>query len=187
MQRFYTRKVFMWSGCANISFPDAHCKHEVHWSFNKRHIRVLCTYFIDSPLNIVTFQWHFQFKTTVMQATTLKISGNKTAANVKTVLWPDSPRGPRPPNYRGFIITIRHNKLGWTPLDEWSACRRDVYLTTHHSEEGDVHAPGGIRTRNPSKWTAADPRPRPYSYCDRRSFEDTSVTTCICKRYCHLA
>jgi hypothetical protein len=177
----------MWSGCTNISFPDAHCKHEVHWSFNKRHIRALHTYFTDSPLNIVTFEWHFSFKTTVMQATNLKISENKTAAYMKIILWPDSPTGHGPPHYRGFMITIRHNTLGWTPLDEWSACRRDLYLTTHHFEEEDVHAPGGIRTRNPSKRTAADPCLRPHSYCDRRLFQDTSITTCTCKRYCYLA
>jgi len=35
-----------------------------------------------------------------------------------------------------------------TPLDEWSARRRDK---TKHSKKTDIHAPGGIRTRNYSK------------------------------------
>jgi len=31
---------------------------------------------------------------------------------------------------RGFRITLRHTQLGRTPLDEWSARRSDLYLTT---------------------------------------------------------
>jgi len=32
--------------------------------------------------------------------------------------WRNSPSGPRPPHYRGFMITLRHTTLGRTPLDE---------------------------------------------------------------------
>jgi len=45
---------------------------------------------------------------TVMQAMNLKFSENKTAVNMKILLllWSDSPNsGPRPPNYRGFMMT----------------------------------------------------------------------------------
>jgi hypothetical protein len=42
-----------------------------------------------------------------------------------------SPSGPGSPHYRGFTITLRHTTLGRTPLDEWSARRRDFYPTTH--------------------------------------------------------
>jgi hypothetical protein len=41
------------------------------------------------------------------------------------------PKAPGPPHYRGFTITLRHTTLGRTPLDELSARRRDLYLTTH--------------------------------------------------------
>jgi hypothetical protein len=34
--------------------------------------------------------------------------------------------------FQGFTITLRHTTLGRTPLDEWSARRRDLYLTTHN-------------------------------------------------------
>jgi hypothetical protein len=37
-----------------------------------------------------------------------------------------APRGP--PHYRKFTIILRHTTLGRTPLDEWSARRRDLYL-----------------------------------------------------------
>jgi len=36
-------------------------------------------------------------------------------------------------------------------------------------KETDIHVPGGIRTRNSSKRVAADPRPRPRGYWDRRN------------------
>jgi hypothetical protein len=44
-----------------------------------------------------------------------------------------------------------HATVGMTPLDEGSAQRRDLYLTIHHSQDTDIHAPGGIRIRNPNK------------------------------------
>jgi len=48
---------------------------------------------------------------------------------------------------------------GRTPLDEWLARRRDLYLTTHNTyEQTGIHAPGGIRTRSPSKRAAAADR-----------------------------
>ena len=79
-----------------------------------------------------------------------------------------APSGSRPPHCRGFVITLRHTKVGRTLLDEWSARRRDLYLTTHNTQQQtDIHAPGGIRTHNPSKRSAADPRLRPRGNWDR--------------------
>jgi hypothetical protein len=46
-----------------------------------------------------------------------------------------APWGPRPPHYRGFTITLRHTKLGRTPLCEWPALHRDLYLTTHNTQK----------------------------------------------------
>jgi len=43
--------------------------------------------------------------------------------------------GPRNPHYRGFTITLRHTTLGRTPLDKWSAGRRDLYLATHNTHK----------------------------------------------------
>jgi len=47
-----------------------------------------------------------------------------------------------------------------------SSPQRPLPESTQHSQETDIHAPSGIRTRNPSKRAAANPhlRPRlPYS------------------------
>jgi hypothetical protein len=56
------------------------------------------------------------------------------------------------------MITLRHTTLGRTYLDEWQARRRNLYLTIHNTQETNIHASDGIRTHNPSKRAAADPR-----------------------------
>jgi len=43
--------------------------------------------------------------------------------------------GPGPPQYRGFMITLRHITLGGTPLYQWSARLRDLHLTTHNTHK----------------------------------------------------
>jgi hypothetical protein len=48
---------------------------------------------------------------------------------------------PRPPRYRGFRITLKNTKLGRTPLDEWSARRRQPYLTTHNNQNSQLSVP----------------------------------------------
>jgi hypothetical protein len=71
--------------------------------------------------------------------------------------------------FRGFTIT-HHTTLGRTPLDEGPACRRDLYLTTHNIQQRQTSMhPGWIRTHNPSKREAADPRLRAHGHWDRLS------------------
>jgi hypothetical protein len=59
--------------------------------------------------------------------------------NDDTATWPNNffPHGATapsgPPHYRGFTITLRHTTLVRTRLDELSARRRDLYLTTHNT------------------------------------------------------
>jgi hypothetical protein len=54
--------------------------------------------------------------------------------------------------------TQRRATAGGNPLDEWSARRRDLYLTTHntqHSQQTNIHAPCRIRTHNLSRRAAS--------------------------------
>jgi hypothetical protein len=62
--------------------------------------------------------------------------------------------------------TKRHTTVGKSTLNEWSARRKDLYLTTHKTLKRRVHAPGGIRTHNLTRRVAADPRLRPRYYWD---------------------
>jgi len=57
------------------------------------------------------------------------------------VPWRNSRSGQRPSHYRGFTTTLRHTALGRTPLDELSARRRDLYLTTHNTHNRQTSMP----------------------------------------------
>jgi len=48
----------------------------------------------------------------------------------------------------------------------WFYCKKQWPLSnnTQHSQETDIHVPGGIQTHNPSRWEAADPRLRPRGH-----------------------
>jgi len=60
--------------------------------------------------------------------------------------------------------------VGRTSLEEWSARRRDLYLTTHstHNRQTSM-SPVAIRTHNLSRRAAADLRLRPRGHWDRPS------------------
>jgi hypothetical protein len=78
--------------------------------------------------------------------------------------------------YSGFPISVSRfcnffwshiwdTTVGRTPLDEGSARRRGLCLTTtQHSQETNIHTPGGIRTHDPSKRAAENPRLRPRDH-----------------------
>jgi hypothetical protein len=69
--------------------------------------------------------------------------------------------------FGGFLITHIQTH-GRTPLDEWSALRRDLYLH-RRTQQTNIYAPSGIRTRDPSDQTAADLSLRPRGHWDRLS------------------
>jgi len=50
--------------------------------------------------------------------------------------------------------TQRPTTVGRTPVDEWSARRRDLYLTTHNTHDRQTYPrpPNGIRTHNLRRW-----------------------------------
>ena len=85
----------------------------------------------------------------------LPTSYNKICLCIYNFYGATTPSAPGAPRYGGF--TLRHTTLGGTPLGERSARRRNSD-NTQHSKKTDIHAPCGIRTHNPSKRAAADPR-----------------------------
>jgi hypothetical protein len=69
-----------------------------------------------------------------------------------------APSRPRSPHYRGFTMTLGHITLSRTPLEEWSARRRDLYLTTHNTHKKH---PRRRRDSNPQSQQARGRRPTP--------------------------
>jgi len=64
------------------------------------------------------------------------------------------------PSCWGFENTLRHITLGRTPLDEWSARRRDLYRATRNTRnKTDIHAPSGIRNPQSQQLSGRGPTP----------------------------
>ena len=87
------------------------------------------------------------------------------------------------------------HKHGWTPLNEGSACRQELWKRTTRTR--DIHFPSGIRTRNPSKRTAADPALHHVvtgigHFQNRIRYIEDYVQTCftwnsfLCAHYWHM-
>ena len=71
-----------------------------------------------------------------------------------------TPSGPGLPHYQGFTITLGDIIHGRTHLDEWSARRRDLYLTTHNIlERQDFQDPAGFETA-----ITASERPQTHTF-----------------------
>jgi len=84
--------------------------------------------------------------------------------------WRDSPQWARASSFPRFLDhTQRRITVGRTPLDEWSARHRDLYLTTHTTLTTNVHATGGIRTHNLNRRAAADLSLTPRGHWNRLS------------------
>jgi len=80
--------------------------------------------------------------------------------------WRDNPQWTKASSFTRFLDHIqRCTTVGRTPLDERSAQSKDLYLTTHtqYSQQSNAHAPGGIRTHNLSRRTAADVRSKDHA------------------------
>jgi hypothetical protein len=72
-------------------------------------------------------------------------------------LWLCSPARDMASSSTRFLDHTRLATVGKTPLDEWSARRRDLYLTTHTT---NFQAPDGIWTHDRSRRAAVDLRLR---------------------------
>jgi len=95
----------------------------------------------------------------------------------------------RLPHCWGFKMTLRHTILGRTHLDEWSARRRSLYLTTHNIYDTGVYYNGGIQNRNSNKRAAEDLRLRPRGNWDRRPYGFAFIKwrflcMCLCVYVC---
>jgi hypothetical protein len=97
----------------------------------------------------------------------------------------NNPQWARAPSFTRFLDHTRRTTVGRSPLDEWSARRRDIYLTTHNTHNRRPCPPGGIRTRDLSRRAAADLRLRPRGHWDRDIHTYTYTCTYIHTQYIH--
>jgi len=87
----------------------------------------------------------------------------------------------RPPLAGLCNHTQAHHTRKYSSGQVISPTQRPLPDNTQHSKETYIHAPGGIKTRNPSKRAPADPRLRPVGHWDRRPhlqpvfFQDPSI------------
>jgi hypothetical protein len=80
-----------------------------------------------------------------------------------------APSAPRPPHCRGYMITLRHTALGRTPLAEWSARHRDLYLTTHNTHKRQTSMPlAGFEPIIPASDRPQTHAFRPRGYWERQ-------------------
>ena len=82
--------------------------------------------------------------------------------------WGNSPQWARVSSFTRFLDHTRwRNTVGRTPLVEWSARRRDLYLTTHNVHNSRHPCPSGIQTHNLTRQAAADLNFRPHGHLDQ--------------------
>ena len=80
----------------------------------------------------------------------------------------------QPPLGQGVLIhdvsrshkTTHHSRQGSSGRVK-SSSQIPLSDNTQHSQQTNIHAPGGIRTHNLSRWAAADLRLGPHGYWDR--------------------
>jgi len=61
-----------------------------------------------------------------------------------------------------------------------SLSQRLLPYNTEHSQQTDIHAPGGIRNRNPSKRAASELPLRPRGHSDRRLYNYAHWNCILC-------
>jgi hypothetical protein len=81
--------------------------------------------------------------------------------------FPSSPH--RPNSILGRLVEVsRSHTPGKSPLNEWSACRRDRYLhNTQQAEETNIRTRNEIGTRDPNNRMDADLRRRQHGYQEK--------------------
>jgi len=88
-----------------------------------------------------------------------------------------TPSGLRSPHYRDFVITLKHSTLGKSPLEEWSARRRDLYLKKHNTHKRGISIPLWDSNPQSQERAAADPRLRLLGYWNRPSLSYPTPVT----------
>jgi len=94
-------------------------------------------------------------------------NGGNNLVHICFFFWRNRPQWTRPSSFTRFLDhTQWRTTLGRTRLDEWSARRRNIYLTKHNIYSRQT-CTRWIRTHNLSSQAVVGPRPRPRGHWDR--------------------
>jgi hypothetical protein len=118
----------------------------------------------DARINEVAVTYRY-YRTPITTVTTL---------NIRPQLFPHGATAPSasgPQNYPGFTITLRHNTVGSTSMEKWSARRRYLCLTTHNTDY--------IRVRQAGFEPGIPASERPQTHALDREATGISTTTTI--------
>ena len=78
----------------------------------------------------------------IQPKTWIQCQRNNHLRSMFVCLWHNSPQWPRASSFTRFLDhTQRCSTVSRTPLDEWSARRRDLYLTTHDTHNRQISMP----------------------------------------------
>ena len=84
-------------------------------------------------------------------------------------VWRDSPQWARASSFTRFLDHTRRTTVGRTPSGRVIiSSPRPLPDNTQHSQQTNIHAPGGIRTHNLDRRAAAELRLRPRGHWDWR-------------------
>jgi hypothetical protein len=96
----------------------------------------------------------------------------------------DNPSWLRPSHCWDFEITLRHNALGRSTLDQWSASRRDS-TWQHTTLTGDRHLCHRWDSKpQTSKWAARNPRFRTLCHRYRQGPHYHKICSVYKKKFC---
>jgi len=116
-------------------------------------------HYLQSVL-LTQLRWKDNKSWQLQQANIININTKYSQMCVCNNFFPVAQQSPSEPgllHYRDHTITLRHTTIYRTPLEEWSAWRRDLYLKAHNTYRRYIRASGGIRTSTSSKRAASDP------------------------------
>ena len=85
------------------------------------------------------------------------------------LLWRCDPTRVMDSSFLRFLDHTWRTTVGRTPLNEWSAHHRPLPDNTQHSQQTNIHAPGGIWTHDLIRSAAADLCLRPRGYWDQQT------------------
>ena len=135
---FHKMRYTSWLLQNRLVFQEGFCSKELVCSVFtvKSSLLILCSQPIKQIYHpCIPVIWSGSEKTTLFNS-------SKNLILTFFFIWPNSPQWARAPSSPRFLHhTQRSTTIVRTPLDEWSARRRDLYLTTHNTNNRQTSLP----------------------------------------------